>query len=168
MVWGRTKLLIWDYIFEPAKEIRITYAGKNPEKLYTKANELIRTIFNVPEGYVQEKLFNWEKVKDADRFEISWEVTKILDYYTYIVVEMDLSGFSAEGEGRASFRLKPRLITEYPQDTLWQQSIVYEMMRRMWHKTYYHHKRMEYLYLGRELIINFERSVKQYMEELRK
>jgi len=76
MVWGRTKLLIWDYIFEPSKEIRITYTGKNPEKLYNKANELIRTIFNVPEGYVQEKMFNWEKVKDTERFEINWEITK--------------------------------------------------------------------------------------------
>src|SRR3989338_6269538 len=168
MVWARTKLLLWDYVFEPVKDIRISYKGPHPERFYKKLNELIRTIFNVPDAYIQETSYTWEKGKDTERFEVNWEVKKLLDTFSYITIEIDLKGFSVNGEGKAAIRLKPRLITEYPQDSLWQQSIVYEMLRRTWHRMYYHHKRMEYLYLGRELIINFERSVKQYMEELRK
>ena len=167
MVWARTKLLIWDYIFEPVKDLKINYAGKHPEKFYKKINELIRTVFNIPDAYVQEKLFNWENEKDTERFEILWEVNKILDLFSYVTVEVDLRGFSTAGEGRASIRIKPRLITEYPQDTIWQQSIVYEMLRRFWHRLFYHHKRMEYLSLGKELLVNFEGSIKHYAESLK-
>ena len=167
MVWARTKLLIWDYIFEPAKEIKIFYTGPNPERLYKKMNELIRTVFNVPEAYVQEKQYDWEKTKETQRFSISWEVNKVLDLFSYVTVEIDMTGFSTEGEGRVSIRLKPRLITEYPQDTIWQQSIVYEMLRRFWHRAFYHHKRMEYLNFGKELITRFESAIKHFGENLR-
>ena len=167
MVWARSKLLIWDYIFEPVKDIKINYAGRHPERFYKKINELIRTVLNIPDAYVQEKLFNWENEKDTERFEILWEVNKILDLFSYITVEVDLKGFSSAGEGRASIRLKPRLITEYPQDTIWQQSIVYEMLRRFWHRMFYHHKRMEYLSLGKELIVNLEGSIKHFAEALK-
>ncbi len=67
MVWARTKLLIWDYVFEPVKDIRISYSGKNPERLYKKLNELLRLIFNVPEGYIQEKTYKWEKKKESEK-----------------------------------------------------------------------------------------------------
>ena len=40
MVWARTKLMIWDYVFEPVRQIKITYAGKEPGALYKKINEL--------------------------------------------------------------------------------------------------------------------------------
>ena len=164
MVWARTKLLIWDYIFEPVKAIQITYFGKDPDKLYKKINELVRTVFNIPEAYVQEKLYNWEKEKEIERFEIEWEVTKVLDLFSYIAVEITLRGFLEGGEGRALIRIRPRLITEYPQDTIWQQNIIYEMLRRFWHRMFYHHRRMEYLAMGKELLVNFEGSIKHYMD----
>jgi hypothetical protein len=167
MVWARTKLLIWDYIFEPVKEIKISYVGRHPERLYGKVNELIRTIFNVPDAYIQEKDYTWERAKGADRFDILWEVTKILDMFSYIVIEIDLRGTSTEGEGRAFIRIRSRLITEYPQDTIWQQNIIYEMFRRFWHRMFYHHKRMEFLAMGKELVINFERAIKAFTETLK-
>lgn len=167
MVWARTKLLIYDYIFEPVKQIKISYTGPNPEKFYKKINELIRTVFNVPEAYVQEKEYTWEKLKETERFEVAWEVNKLLDMFSYVVTEIEMRGFSSGGEGKVSITMKPRLITEYPQDTVWQQSIVYEMLRRMWHRIFYHNKRMEYLNLGKELLVNFESSIKHFAEELR-
>jgi hypothetical protein len=167
MVWARTKLLIWDYVFEPVKDIRLDYKGPFPEKFYKKLNELIRTIFNVPDAYVQEKNYSWEKTKDSERFEVEWEVTKVLDVYSYITVELSMKGFTMNGEGKVSIKIKPRLITEYPQDTVFQQSIFYEMMRRMWHQFFYHHKRMEYLNYAKELITSFESSIKHFGETLR-
>ena len=167
MVWARTKLLIWDYIFEPIKDIRISYVGPNPEQFYKKLNELIRTVFNVPDAYVQEKNYSWEKGKESEKFEIDWEVNKVLDVYSYIVVEVSLKGATANGEGKAVISLKPRLITEYPQDTIWQQNLMYEMLRRFWHNMFYQHKRMEYLNLGKELLTSMESSVKHFGETLR-
>ncbi len=167
MVWARTRLLIWDYIFEPVKQIRISYVGRNPERFYRKINEMVRTVFNVPEAYVQEKDYTWEKIRETERFDVGWEVNKILDTFSYITVEIDLRGFVTENEGRATIIIKPRLITEYPQDTIWQQSILYEALRRMWHKLFYHHRRMEYLNMGKELVISFESSLKHFAEALR-
>jgi hypothetical protein len=167
MVWARTKLLIWDYIFEPVKDIKVSYTGPHPEKFYKKTREIIKTVFNVPDAYVQEKNYNWEKGKDVDKFEIDWEVNKILDTFSYITVELTLRGFSSGGEGKAEIRIRPRLITEYPQDTAWQKSIVYEMVRRFWHKRYYHRKRMEYLNFAKELIVSFETSIKNYADSLK-
>ena len=168
MVWARTRLLIWDYIFEPVKQISIEYSGKNPNLLYSKLHELIRVIFNVPEGYIQEKNYRWEKHKDSEHFEVSWEITKIFDVFSYLNVEVELSGYvMAEGDGKASIKIKPRLITEYPQDTVFQQSIVYEMLRRFWHRAYYHNKRMQYLYYSKQLVVEFERSLKYIMDEMR-
>ena len=71
MVWARTRLSIWDYVFEPVKQIAINYTGKSPAKFYRKINELIRTVFAVPEGYVQEKTYDWQKTKDGDKFSIA-------------------------------------------------------------------------------------------------
>lgn len=166
MVWARTKLMIWDYIFEPVVDVRISYTGKTPEKFYKKINEFIRTIFNIPDAYVQEKNYLWEKNKDGEKFEVAWEITKILDVFSYIVVEIDLRGFSAAGEGKATVRLRPRLITEYPQDTIFQQNLLYEILRRTWHRLFYHRKRMEYLNLGKELVTTFEGSVKHFGETM--
>jgi hypothetical protein len=167
MVWARTKLLIWDYIFEPVKDIKLEYKGPFPEKFYKKLNELIRTIFNVPDAYVQEKNYSWEKAKDSERFEVEWEITKVLDVYSYITIELTMKGFTMNGEGKVSIKIKPRLITEYPQDTVFQQSIFYEIVRRMWHQFFYQHKRMEYLNFGKELITSFESAIKHFGETLR-
>ena len=168
MVFARTKLLIWDYIFEPVKDLLISYAGPNPEKFYEETKNLIKAVFNVPDAYVQEKTYSWEKGKDSERFEIEWEINKILDAFSYITVELTLRGFSAGGEGKADIRIRSRLITEYPQDTIWQQNIIYEMFRRFWHARFYHRKRMEYLNFGKEMLVSFETALKKYAEALRK
>ena len=167
MVWARTKLLIWDYVFEPVKEINISYTGPAPDKFYKKINELVRVVFNVPDAYVQEKEYSWEKTKDGERVSVGWEINKILDTFSYITVEIDFSGFSVNNEGKVNLRIRPRLITEYPQDTVWQQNIIYEMTRRFWHNMFYHKKRMEYLNFAKELVTSFESSIKHFGEVLR-
>jgi hypothetical protein len=168
MVWARTKLLIWEYIFEPVKEIAINFSGKHPETFYKKLNELIRTCFNVPDSYIQEKTYTWEKGDTSEKFEVEWDVNKILDMFTYINVEIFLKGYSNNGVGKASIKIKPNMITEYPQDTIWQRNIIYEMVRRFYHKVFYQKKRMEYLNFGKEIIVSFESSIKHYAESLGK
>jgi asparagine synthetase B (glutamine-hydrolysing) len=167
MVWARSRLLIWDYIFEPVRRISMNYVGPKPESYYKKINQAVRTVFNVPDAYVQEKEYTWEKGEEAEKFEIKWEVNKLLDTFSYITLEISLEGFVKGGHGKAKIALRPRLITEYPQDTVWQNSIVYEMLRRFWHKMFYHKKRMEYLNMGKELVTSFESDLKRYGEGLR-
>lgn len=168
MVWARTRLMIYDYVFEPVKQIKIDFVCRRTDLFYKKIQELLRVVFNIPEGYIQEKEYRWEKHKDTEQFEVSWEVTKIFDIYSYLGLEIGLRGFlTQDGEGRASVTIKSRLITEYPQDTIWQQSIFYEMLRRFWHRMYYHNKRMRFLYWCKEAVLDFERKLKEFSEEIK-
>ena len=167
MVWARTKIAIWDYVFEPVHNIVINYTGPKPSALYKKINELIRTVFNVPESYIQEKNYNWEKLEKGEKFTVDWEVTKIFDKFTFLVVEITLKGAEKDNYGKAGVTIRPRIITEYPQDTIWQQNLLYEMLRRFWHTTFYHRKRMEYLDISKNLCVAFESAIKQYMDELK-
>ena len=50
MVWARTKLSIWDYIFEPVKEINIEFDTKKPEKFYKKTRIILQSVMNIPES----------------------------------------------------------------------------------------------------------------------
>ena len=168
MVWARSKLTIFDNIFEPQKDIFINYSGKNPERLYNKIRTMLIQILNIPERKIQEMYYTWEKHGNADKFKIRWRAVKDYDIYSFLRFDVVLNGESENGEGHASIMLKPRFITEYPQDTIIQQSIFYEMARRFWHNTFYHRQRMKWFEEARELSIEFETKLKQFFEELSK
>lgn len=168
MVFARTKLTIKDLLFEPIRSLQVNYSGKKAEKFYNKIREELQRVYNVPEGYIQEKVFTWEKKKEGNKFMSEWEVNKILDHWSYINVRVKIKGFGPpEGEGYASINIQTWLFTEYPQDTFWQQNILYEIVRRFWHSVFYHKKRMQYYDLGKKLGIEFQDSIKKYAEELR-
>jgi hypothetical protein len=59
------------------------------------------------------------------------------------------------------------LRTEYPQDTLWQKTIFYEMMRVFWHRGFYHNKRREYIIEGRRLLAMLQDQIEEYFRDLR-
>jgi len=167
MVFARTRLLIWDQIYEPKKVSIIRYKGPHPEKLYKKMVEIFKRIFNIPAGYVQEKEYNWEEEGEKERFKVEWQVDKPLDQFSYLDWIIEFKGFSAGGHGEAVIEFEPRLVTEYPQDNIWQQSIIYEMFRRFWHIMFYDKHRRDFLALGKDLTEQFENEIKDYMEKLR-
>lgn len=168
MVWARTKLVLYDNIFEEGeRDIAMSYSGKHPEKLYYKLKEIFLDVFNVPRNKIQEMHYNWEKKGDSDSIDVRWRVVKDMDMYSFLRFDISFKVKSTAGEGTASIRLKPRFITEYPQDTLIQQSIFYEMARRFWHNTFYQKQRLKWFHLGKELSARFDDAVKQYMDGLR-
>ena len=167
MVWAATKISIWDDVYPTFKSISIEYKGKNPHLIYKKINELIRSDFHVPEGCIQEKEYTWNKTEKGEEFKVEWETTKVLDDFSFIKIEIKLSGFMSEGVGKASIGFRPTLITEYPQDTFWQQNILYEMLRRLWHNIFYSKKRNEYFDMTKTMAERFERGIKDFIEELR-
>lgn len=167
MVWARTKLIIMDNLYDPVEDIYIRYSGPTPEKFYKKLLEFMETVFRVPKANIHEIDYTWEKSDGAAKFKVWWRITKDLDIYTYLRYDVKLSGQTEEGHGWVLVELKPQLVTEYPQDTLIQQSIFYEMFRRFWHQVFYHKKRMDYIQMGRDMSAGFEAAVKRYAEELR-
>ncbi|MEA3343628.1 MAG: hypothetical protein U9Q92_05665 [archaeon] len=168
MVWARTKLVIFDNLYEPGeKDILFNYSGPHPEKFYNKVRAMMHDVFNVPVGRIQEMNYTWETQNNEDKFSIRWRTVKEMDIYTYLRYDVILTGTSANGEGPVSIRLKPRIVTEYPQDTLIQQSILYEMARRFWHNMFYAKQRQKWMEMGRDLASEFENTLKEYGEELR-
>lgn len=168
MVWARTKLVLFDYIYdEGERDITIDYSGKSPQKIYYKMKELFLSVFNVPQGKIQEMFYTWEKKADTDKIDTRWRVVKDKDMYSFLRFDVSYKANVTAGEGTASIKIKPRFVTEYPQDTLIQQSIFYEMARRFWHNTFYQKQRLKWFDEGKQLSAKFETELKKYMDELR-
>jgi len=154
MVWARTKLMIHDDLLRPVPKMIVCYEGPNPEKFYKEIYNLILLTFRVSEHSVQEKEFHWFK-GTPEKFKIKWEVNKDLDKFSYYWIEIALSGEVSKAHGKVDISVEGALRTEYPQDTFWQKSLLYEFLRMIWHSTFYASKRDEFLREGRLLLSSF-------------
>ena len=154
MVWARTKLMIEDDLLRPLPLVKIKFSGKNPERFYKEIYNLLLVSFRVHEHSVQEKEFHWHK-GEPTKFQIKWELDKDLDKFSYYWIEITLNGEVSKTHGKADISVEGALRTEYPQDTLWQNNILYEMLRMLWHSTFYSSKRDEFLREGRLLLSSF-------------
>lgn len=160
MVVARTKLMIHEDLLRPSPIMRIHYTGKNPERFYKEIPGLLRTVFRISEQQIQEKKFVWSK-GDPEKFKVEWELNKDLDKFSYLFVEVILEGETSKGEGTADVIIAGALRTEYPQDSVWERSIVYEFFRTAWHNIFYHSKTSRYYREGRRLIGLFIEKVKE-------
>jgi hypothetical protein len=160
MVWARTKLMVHDDLLKPRPRMTVRYTGPHPEKFYQEIPLLLASMFRVHEHNVTEKKFEWGK-GDPEKFSIKWEINKDLDKFSYYWVDVSLSGFVSKGHGTADIIIDGALRTEYPQDTIWERSLFYEMIRMLWHTTFYHAKRVRYLMEGRRLLTTFADELKR-------
>lgn len=154
MVWARTKLMIHDDLLRPLPRMTIKFSGPNPEKFYKEIYNLVVMSFRVPEHSIQEKEFSWNK-GDPEKFTVKWEIAKDLDKFSYYWIVIDLNVEMSKGHGKADIAVEGALRTEYPQDTIWQKSLLYEFLRMTWHNVFYGSKRNEYLEEGRRLLSFF-------------
>ena len=154
MVWARSKLLIEDDILRPLPIMKIKFSGQNPERFYKQIYNLLLVSFRISTDSVQEKDFQWSK-GETEKFKITWEVNKDLDKFSYYHINITLSGESSKNSGKADIEIDGVVRTEYPQDTMWQKSLLYEILRMFWHSTFYSSKRDEYLKEGRRLMSLF-------------
>ena len=159
MVWARTKLMIEDDLLSPLPIVRIRFSGQNPERFYKELYNLLLLSFRVHEHSIQEKEFQWSK-GETEKFNIAWEVNKDLDKFSYYFITVRLRGEMSKNSGKAEIELEGVLRTEYPQDTLLQKSLLYEVLRMFWHTVFYSSKRTEYAREGRRLMSLFCDHVK--------
>ena len=166
MVWARSKMQIYDYLFDPRRDLIIAWSGKNPHKVYLEAYQLIKEVINVPESHILELVFNWEVKENAEKFKVKWRVIRDFDVYSFLRMDVSIAGQVKSGYGHATIVLKPRFITEYPQDTLWQQSILYEILRRLWHTLFYDKKRIQYIEESRMMVLEYYERLKKLIEKV--
>lgn len=154
MVWARTKLMIHDDLLRPVNRVVLRYEGPNPQKFYEEIHKLMLVAFRVSEHSIQEKEFHWLK-GTPEKFKVKWELDKDLDKFSYYWIIVELSGEASKTKGRAEIVIDGALRTEYPQDTFWQKSLLYEFLRMFWHSTFYSSKRDAFLREGRLLLSSF-------------
>jgi hypothetical protein len=154
MVWARTKIMMHDDLLRPWPRLTLNYSGPTPERLYKEVPDLLCSIFRIPQAHLHEKKFSWSK-GEPEKFKVAWEAEKPLDKWSYLWLEISLEGKASKGSGDATVVLEGALRTEYPQDTLWEKSLLYEIMRVFWHRTFYTATRTRYHDEGRRLMSEF-------------
>jgi hypothetical protein len=166
MVFARSKIMIHDYCFEE-KPVALTlnYTGPNPQLAVKKYIEILKLIFKVHDSDIQEKIFNWDRSGKEERFEIEYEVRKDYDKNTYLFIQGTLDGTIKPSEefgkeGRTRIRIRGAIRAEYPQDTFWQKSLLYELVRVFYHKIIYSSNWEKYMHECRE-------ELKMFMEEMK-
>jgi len=173
-IFVRTKLQIHDNCLEPGMpRLSLNYSGPNPQNIYKKIKELFMSIWKIEPSEIQEKNFSWDRTGAGEKFNVSWEVVKDLDRFSYMVISVDLSGESKPSkefgkEGLADIKIAGAIKTEYPQDTIWQRSLFYEMFRIFYHKVVYQDVRTKYLQDCNSSIMNFQEEVKSFLNLLPK
>jgi len=160
MVWAKTKLLIHDDLLKPLQAMKINYEGPNPEKFYKEIPLLMQQIWRVHGHNIQEKKIKWQK-GDPENINVEWEISKDLDNFSYFYFEITLKIKKSKGKGSAVISFSPVLRTEYPQDSMWQRSLIYEIIRVFWHKVFYTNKRDKYMQEGRRLSTLFIQKLKE-------
>jgi|SRR5438445_7567241 len=172
-VFARTKLIIHDDCLSPPglPFVTLSYTGPNPQNLYTEIKKLLETIFRVEKGAVQERNYFWDRSSAEEKFSVKWEVVKDFDRFTYMIVEIDFDGTTKPSktfgkEGKANVRIEGMLRTEYPQDTVWQKSVFYEMFRVFYHKVIYEDTRKQFKIKCRDLIGSLNEEIKSFLNIL--
>ena len=168
MVFARSKLVLEDNCFiEDPGTVEIRFVGSNVTKIYSKMYEMMKSVFGVSDSDIQETEYSWGKTEKGDKFKVRWWIHKDMDLFTYLYIRADLAGEGSPELGNAKIVMRGLLRSEYPQDTLWQRSLFYEMMRTFWHRVFYHKKREEYAEECRHSTILFMNKMKEFCNTLK-
>jgi hypothetical protein len=179
-IFARTKLVIHDDCLVPPggpavhpSFIDLEYKGPNPQNIYPEIKKLLLKIFRVDEKDLQEREFSWDRSKEEEKFKVRLDLIKDFDSFSFMEVETSLSGTARPSkafgkEGEVKIRIDAWVRTEYPQDTIWQRSLFYELFRTLWHKLIYEDTRKKYLSKCRELVTMFATELKSFLNILPK
>ncbi len=169
MVFARAKLVLEENCFEEEPGgIEMRFVGPQVKNLYSKMYEIMKSIFRVPDSDIQETEYNWGKGEKTEKFKVRWWLHKDMDLFSYFYIRFDLSGHVDEKGSSATVAVRGLLRSEYPQDTVWQRSLFYEMLRTFWHRIFYHKKREEYAEECRHSMVYFQKRIRELFEELKK
>lgn len=167
MVWAKQKLELYEYVRQPDKDSVVNYSGRNVSAFYHFLKKATIDVLGIGQNDLHEMAYSWEKKEGKEKFRVEWRAIKEFDDFTHLRFDVNFKGDLSDDEGSITIVMKPRLITEYPQDSILQQSIFYEMARTFWHNTFYHKKRWEYLIKSREAWDALEKRVIEFCEKCR-
>ncbi len=172
-VFAKSKLLLEDRCLTYRPKIEFSYSGPNPDKAYPKLIDILTSSLNVPRENIQEKKFKWDRSKPEERFSAAFEIIKDLDKFSYMYLEISMSGSVKPSkefgkEGSVSFTMEGMIRTEYPQDTIWERSFFYEMMRTFYHRVFYKERRYRWIVECRGQMLQIQNELKEFFNLLTK
>lgn len=168
MVFARAKLVMEDNCFEEEPgRIEIKLVGPHMSRIYKAMYEIMKSVFNVTDSDIQETMYQWGKGKDKEKFSVTWWLHRDMDVFSYFYVQFKLRGQGNGEAGNAYILVRGLLRSEYPQDTVWQRSLFYEMARTFWHRLFYHKKREEYAEECRHSMLLFQRKITEMYHKLK-
>jgi len=177
-IFARTKLIIHEDClevpgtpFQGKKFLTLKYSGPNPQAAYYQAKRILSQVTKVPEGEIIERDFSWGKSGDEESFSVSFDVIKDMDRFSFIQITVSIKGTMKPSkefgkEGSVTINIDGILRTEYPQDTLWQRSLIYELFRAFYHKVIYEDTRKKYKQECINLINQIYSSLKEFLNVL--
>jgi hypothetical protein len=177
-IFARTKLIIHEDCLEvsgsplPGKKfMTLEYSGPNPQAAYYQAKKLLAQITKVPENEIIERDFTWRREGEEENFSVTFDVTKDMDRFSFIQISISIKGKIKPNkefgkEGNLSITIEGVLRTEYPQDTLWQRSLIYEMFRTFYHKFIYEDVRKKYKQECVDIMNQIYSSLKEFLNVL--
>jgi hypothetical protein len=172
-VLARMKLMIEEELYPPKSTAKgsprsiLTYIGPKVVELYPKSRDIIKAVFNSTDADLHEEIYDWGK-EEKEKFRVRFYLHRDIDKFSYYFIRFDVRGEGSDKSGKGSVTIRPLLRTEYPQDTLWQRTIFYEMIRVFWHRIFYHNKRREYIWEGRNLLNMLQAQLHENFKELGK
>ena len=172
-VFARSKLLLEDRCLTLRPKMEFSYSGPNPDKAYPKLIDILTNSLNIPRENIQEKSFKWDRSSPEEKFSASFEVMKDMDKFTYMYIEISMRGSMKPSEkfgkeGSVRFSIGGMIRTEYPQDTMWEKSFFYEMLRTFWHRAFYHDRRYKCLMECRDAMLLIQNELKEFFNLLTK
>jgi hypothetical protein len=172
-IFARTKITIEEDCMLPTPKIWVSYSGPNPQKVYPKMIEVLKSGLKIKPENIQEKEFKWDRVGVPEKFSGAIEAFKEFDRFTYMLMMIDFSGsvrpskqFGKEGEVKIVIDAVIR--TDYPQDTVWEKSLIYEMFRTFWHKVFYQERRYKFREDCRQNMLTLQSELKTFLNILPK
>lgn len=165
-VWApRTKLTIDDDLLRPNPKVTLKFAIANPKKFYHLIPKIATSVFRTDEHHIQEKKTSWSR-GEPEKFKINWELMKEIDRFSFYAVDISLEGSVGKDGGDLKIDIEGSLRTEYPQDTVWERSLLHEMLRVFWHRAFYTEKRDRFMVEGRRMMALLVEEIKKAAHDL--
>jgi len=170
-IFARAKHVLEDRCLTYRPKIEFSYSGPNPDKAYPKLIDILTRSLSIPRENIQEKGFKWDRSGPEEKFSASFEIIKDMDKFSYMYLSIGMKGKVKPSEkfgkeGTVSFDIEGMLRTEYPQDTMWEKSFFYEIMRTFYHKFFYRERRYKWIMECRDHIMQIQNELKEFFNLL--
>lgn len=181
-IFARTKLLIHEDClalagssspFPGKKFITLDYSGPNPQIAYYQIKKILSSITKLPESEIIERNFSWDRGGDEEKFSADFDIIKDMDKFSFIQITVSIKGSIKPSkefgkEGKLNITIDGVLRTEYPQDTIWQRSLFYEVFRTFFHKFIYEESRRKYRDECVSIMMQIYNELKEFLNVLPK